>query len=153
MAAIALITWIITASAGLFLLAIWLIEYDREFQTAAATRLPVPVITSHVLLALSGLVIWAFYLVADSDRLAWTAVIILLVVATLGLVMAVRWIGVYRTFAFSRTRRPAAGDPPGSRPVAPPERNFPVPVVIGHGLFAVLTLLLVLLTALRSAIG
>jgi hypothetical protein len=153
MGVVALITWIITASAGLFLLAIWLIEYDREYQTASATRLPVPVIASHVLLAVTGLVIWAVYLVAENDRLAWTAVVILLVVATLGLVMAVRWIGVYRAFTVARARRPAPADAPGSRPIAPPERNFPVPVVIGHGIFAVLTLLLVLLTALRSGIG
>ena len=148
MGAIALITWIITASAGLFLLAIWLIEYDREFQTAAATRLPVPVITSHVLLALGGLVLWAVYLVADNDRLAWVAGIMLLLVAMLGLVMAVRWIGVYRTF--TARNHQAAGDGPGSRPLVPPERNFPVPVVVGHGVFAVVTLLLVLITALSK---
>ncbi|HEY2551917.1 MAG TPA: hypothetical protein VGI64_15200 [Streptosporangiaceae bacterium] len=149
MGVIALITWIITASGGLFLLAIWLIEYDREFQTAAATRLPVPVLVSHVLLALTGLVVWSVYLVADIARLAWLAGVMLLLVAMLGLVMAVRWIGVYRTFTTARIRQPA-GDAPGSRAVAPPERNFPVPVVIGHGVFAVVTLLLVLLTALRA---
>src|SRR5258708_39286767 len=53
------LTWLITASAGLYLLAIWLIEYDREFQSAAATRLPVPVISAHVLLAVGGLAVWA----------------------------------------------------------------------------------------------
>jgi len=37
------------------LLAIWLIEYDREFQRAAATRLPVPVIFLHAVLAVGGL--------------------------------------------------------------------------------------------------
>ena len=31
-------------------------EYDREFQTAAATRLPVPLISSHALLGLGGLI-------------------------------------------------------------------------------------------------
>src|SRR5262249_10853444 len=139
-----------TASGGLFLLAIWLIEYDREFQTAAATRLPVPVITSHVLLALGGLVVWAFYLVADNGRLAWVASIMLLVVAMLGLIIAVRGVCWSRTFTAGRTRRRDGGEPPGSRPLAPPERNFPVPVVIGHGVFAVITLLLVLLTALRK---
>ena len=29
----ALLTWIITAGAGLYLLTIWLIEYDGEFQS------------------------------------------------------------------------------------------------------------------------
>jgi hypothetical protein len=36
----AVITWVVTVLAGFFLLSIWIIEYDREFQSAAATRLP-----------------------------------------------------------------------------------------------------------------
>ena len=51
----ALLTWMMTAAGGLYLLTIWLIEYDREFQSVAATRLPVPVISSHALLAVTGL--------------------------------------------------------------------------------------------------
>ena len=42
MGLIALIAWLTTAGAGLYLLAVWLIEYDRDFQRAAATRLPIP---------------------------------------------------------------------------------------------------------------
>src|SRR5258707_3325773 len=95
MALVALVTWLITASAGLYLLAIWLIEYDREFQSAAATRLPVPVISAHVLLAVGGLAVWALYLITDSYRLAWVAVAVLVVVALLGLTMAARWVSVY----------------------------------------------------------
>ncbi len=51
MSTAALIAWVITALVGFFLLSIWIIEYDREFQSAAATRLPVPVISAHALLA------------------------------------------------------------------------------------------------------
>ena len=88
----ALFTWIVTASAGLYLLTIWLIEYDREFQSAAATRLPVPVISAHALLAVAGLVVWAGYLITDTPRLAYAAALTLVVVATLGLIMAARWV-------------------------------------------------------------
>ena len=94
-----LIAWILTAGAGLYLLTIWLIEYDREFQSAAATRLPVPVISAHALLAMSGLVVWGIYLLTDTDRLAWLATFILAPVALFGFVMAARWIVVYRTHA------------------------------------------------------
>ncbi len=146
MSVVALITWIITGALGLFLLAIWLIEYDRDFQRAAATRLPVPVISAHALLAVVGLVVWVSYILADSRRLAWTAVIILATGAMLGLIMAVRWIEVYRTFTAAKTG--AAAD---SAPAIPPERNFPVPVVIAHGLFAVTTVALVLLTAISAS--
>ena len=141
MTVVALITWLTTAAAGLYLLAIWLIEYDREFQSAAATRLPVPVISTHVLLAVGGLVVWVVYLITDVRQLAITAALILVAVALLGLTMAFRWVAVYRapTAAADDARAPAA---------VPPERHFPLPVVIGHGIFAVTTVVLVLLTAL-----
>jgi hypothetical protein len=138
----ALATWITTAGGGLYLLTIWLIEYDREFQSAAATRLPVPVISAHALLAVAGLVVWVAYLITDSPRLAWAAAITLAVVATLGVTMAARWVMVYRVHG-SPTTKGARGGIPG-----PPERNFPLPVVIGHGIFAAVTIVLVLLTAL-----
>src|SRR6202046_1459566 len=110
----ALLTWIITAGAGLYLLTIWLIEYDGEFQSAAATRLPVPVISAHALLAVAGLVVWVSYILVDNRRLAWAALIILETGAMLGLIMAVRWIGVYRTVTAARTG--AAPDPASAEP-------------------------------------
>ena len=159
----ALLTWIMTAAGGLYLLTIWLIEYDREFQSVAATRLPVPVISSHALLAVTGLVLWAIYLITDIPGLDWLVAAILGVVAILGLTMAARWIGVYRAYG-SRSRRarvPVAvpvgagaggyGAAPGNRMAIPPERHFPVSVVILHGVFATATVVLVLLTALTKS--
>ena len=144
MSVAALFTWMVTILGGLTLLVIWIIEYDREFQTAAATRLPVPVISAHVLLGMGGLMLWAVYLLADEERLAWATVATLGAVALLGLLMAARWIGVYRAFA----------DPGPSltrTTTAPPERSFPLPVVVAHGLLAVTTLVLVLFTALGES--
>jgi hypothetical protein len=135
MSAAALFTWMATVLVGLVLLIIWLMEYDRDFQTAAATRLPVPVISAHALLGIGGLLVWGFYLVTDADPLAWTSVADLGVVATLGLVMAARWVGVYRAYAA-----------PGSSPqmvAVPPERHFPRPVIVIHGLCAIATVVLV----------
>jgi len=123
------------------LLVIWIIEYDREFQAAAATRLPVPVISAHALLGLSGLMLWVAYLLIDKERLAWATVCVLGAVAILGLVMAVRWVGVYRTVA-------APGPSLTRSVIVPPERNFPLPVVVLHGVLAVTTVVLVLFTAL-----
>jgi hypothetical protein len=143
----ALLTWIITAGAGLYLLTIWLIEYDREFQSAAATRLPVPVISAHALLAMAGLVVWGVYLITDTPRLAVAAAATLIVVAALGLTMAARWFSVYRAHDAAAVRGDRAGI------TVPPERNFPLPVVIGHGLFAVATLVLVVVTAVGEVRG
>ena len=137
----ALFAWLLTIFGGIILLMIWIIEYDSEFQSAAATRLPVPVISAHALLGMGGLVLWLSYILIDQERLAWASVAVLGTVAVLGLVMAARWVRVYRTFAhpgpsLTRKRR------------VPPERNFPVPVVVAHGILAVTTLVLVLVSTL-----
>jgi hypothetical protein len=136
MSVAALFTWMATVLAGLVLLVIWLMEYDRDFQTVAATRLPAPVISAHALLGGGGLMVWGFYLVTDDDPLAYATVAVLGIVAVLGLVMAARWIGVYRAYA-------APGSSPMRVIAVPPERHFPRPVIVVHGLFAVATLALV----------
>jgi|HubBroStandDraft_1064217.scaffolds.fasta_scaffold05175_4 hypothetical protein len=133
MSAVALIAWIITLLGGMFLLAIWLIEYDPAIQRAAATRLPVPVISGHAALAVAGLIVWVSYLVTGDDAFALVTLAILAIVVGLGTTMALRWIKVYRS------------EPD---PLVPPERHFPLSVVIGHGIFAGTTVVLVLLTTL-----
>ncbi|MBO0834126.1 MAG: hypothetical protein J2P28_01240 [Actinobacteria bacterium] len=167
-----MITWITAAAGGLYLVSIWLIEYDKEYQSAAATRLPPLVLAAHVTLAAGGLVVWVAYMVNNTHTLAWTAVLALVLAATLGLIMAIRWISVYRDVRALRQAAKAGTTPPGTSTqialnaaaspvgwrriatlgrgveVGPPERNFPLPVVIGHGVFAVATLTLVLLIAL-----
>ena len=139
----ALFAWLLTVCGGLILLMIWIIEYDSDFQSTVATRLPVPVISAHALLALGGLTVWLSYILIDQDRLAWISVAILAVVVLLGLGMASRWIRVYRTFA-------KPGPSLASKRTVPPERHFPVPVVIIHGLLGVTTIVLVLVTTLGS---
>ncbi len=67
----ALFTWMVTISAGLALFVISIIEYDREFQSAAATRLPVPVISAHALLGTFSLMLWIGYLLLGKEPLAW----------------------------------------------------------------------------------
>jgi hypothetical protein len=162
MSLIALVTWIATAGGGLYLLSIWLIEYDKDFQSVTATRLPPAVLTAHVLLAGGGLLAWIGYLILDQERLAWTAVAAVLLAATLGTTMAIRWVGVYRVVRASRRAHPElaaghltlVGGPtqvptlPYGQDLGPPERNFPLPVVVAHGAFAAVTVTLVLLTAL-----
>jgi hypothetical protein len=141
----ALITWFAAVVVGLCLLAIWLIEYDKS---DVDSHLPRTMVSAHGMLAVAGLVVWSAYVDGGTSRLAWTAVLILAVVAVLGLTMAGRWIGVYRMY-----RTPSAVVvPTGARGAAgadavPPERKFPVPVVIAHGVLAVATIVIVLLTA------
>jgi manganese efflux pump family protein len=159
MSVIGLITWILTAGFGLFLLVIWLIEYDKEFQSVAATRLPPPVLAGHVLAGVGGLMLWVAYLILHDGTLAWYCVIALVVAATLGLTMAIRWVSVYRAkragdrlaVAGLSASGVAGGRPSRAAAYGPPERNFPLPAVIIHGVCAVTTLSLVLLVAVGGS--
>jgi hypothetical protein len=152
MAVAALITWLVTAAGGLVLLGTWMARggaRTANTKVAAATaratggltgpppsKLTPPLVFGHVLLAVAGLVVWIGYVATDNEALAWTAFILLIPVALLGFTMLARWL--------------SAGDHRRSHHTgaARPESHFPVAVVAGHGLFAVATVLLVLLTAL-----
>ena len=140
------ITWFATVLMGLFMLAVWLIENDVTGQGVARSRLPVPVIFTHLGLAATGLSVWVAFLIFNRKSLAWTAVGILVAIAVLGATMFLRWIPVYRGPAWSAS----LPQPPGSFVAVPAEGNFPVVVVTAHGLLAVSTLVLALLTALGN---
>jgi hypothetical protein len=124
----ALIVWVATALGGFTLLGMWLRAGGARAATAGGptTRLAPPLILGHFGLAAGGLVLWIVYLAVDRTGLAWAALAVLVVVAGLGDVMFARWLR-------------APGDV---------ERTFPRPLVFGHGLLAVTTVVLVLLTAL-----
>jgi hypothetical protein len=141
----ALISWLVTAFVGLYLLAVWLIENDVTHRGAAASRLPAPVIFGHILFALTGLVFWVIHLLSHSTTLGWTAFGLLIAIAALGLTMFTRWIPVHIAYV-------AAESGKHGRQLAdydfPAERAFPLPVVVGHGLLASTTFTLVLLAML-----
>jgi hypothetical protein len=157
------ITWFITICFGLLLLGIWLVEYDRDGRQGGSSRLPVPVLSGHALLGVAGVPVWLVYMVTGDDKLAKVAALMLGGVAVLGLIMVLRWLGVYRAY---RAQAASAAQPaPAAHavivsargafgpvtspalPASPPERNFPVAVVLCHGVFAVATVILVLLAA------
>jgi hypothetical protein len=125
---------------------VWLIENDVTSHGVARSRLPVPIIFTHLGLAATGLSVWVAFLIFNRKSLAWTAVGILIAIAVLGATMFLRWIPVYRGPAR------AAGLPQasGGLVAVPAEGNFPVVVVTAHGLLAVSTLVLALLTALGN---
>ena len=161
---VALIVWFVTALWGLYMLAVWLIENDATRQGSAASRLPLPVILSHVTFAVTGLVVWVVYLLVDRPVLAWIAVGILVAIALLGLTMFARWIPVYRMaddevsvpvaamsgggLAATPEAAPSGVPGVGSLGELPAEGSFPLLIVLAHGVFAVSTVVLVVLTAL-----
>ena len=80
----------------------------------------------------------------DSTAYVWIALIVLAPVAILGLVMFARWLPTYR----SSHATISAGGGSDASGETPPERSFPVAIVGGHGVLAVVTVILVLLTML-----
>ena len=134
----ALVTWVLTAGGGFVLLATWLRRGGMQQGPEGGSRIRPPLILSHFLLAAGGLVVWIVYLVADKDVLAWIAFAMLAVVALLGWTMFAIWL------RRRRTREGAVDAAPG----VPAEQHFPVPIVALHGVLAVTTVVLVLLTAL-----
>jgi hypothetical protein len=162
---IALLVWFITVLWGLYMLTVWLIESDATRQGSADSRLPLPVILTHMVLALTGLGIWVVYLLLDRPVLAWVAVGDLGAIVAVGTAMFARWIPVYRSTGGAAVRAPTRAAPVASvfTPAAgvaaagnetavvtdmPAEGNFPLVVVVAHGLFATATVTFVVLTAL-----
>ena len=126
MAVTALITWLITAVGGFFMLARWI--GGGGHRPGGGSRLSPAMVFTHFALAAAGLVVWIIYVAAGSDALTWVAFVLLLPTALLGFAMFARWLG--------------------SRGASTPESRFPMAVVLGHGAFAATTLVLVLLAAL-----
>jgi hypothetical protein len=147
MVLVALISWIMTVCAGLYLLAIWLIEYDISAPGGAVSKLPRTLISGHGVLASSGLLVWIGYLILDRDMLGWIALATLGTVIVLGLTMLGRWIVVRRALGAALRARPHDVFA-RARVAAPAESHFPVPVVVAHGVLAFSTITLVLLTVL-----
>jgi manganese efflux pump family protein len=135
----ALITWILTALGGFFLLATWV--RNGGHRRPSNSRFPPALIFGHFGLAAAGLIVWIIYVASDSNALAWIAFILLVPVALLGFTMFARWLPSYRR------RGTLTGAAQTATASAPAERSFPIAVVAGHGVLAVVTVVLVLLTA------
>ena len=129
----ALVTWLVTAIGGFVLLGTWFAKGGHRRGGAHESRFPAPLILAHFLLAAVGLVLWIAYVASDDDGLTWPAFALVAVVALLGFTMFFRWLPQVRQ------RRTTAGTA---------EAQLPVAVVVGHGLFAATTLVLVLLAAI-----
>jgi len=148
----ALVAWVFTALGGFVMLGRWISRGGLRQQRSGATHFPASLVFSHFGLAAGGLVVWISYLLTDQIRLAWVAFVLLIPVVLLGFVMLARWVPVYQgraVTAGASSARARAGS--GLAEVQPAERHLQVPVVVAHGLFAVVTVVLVLMAALGAA--
>ena len=137
----ALATWVLAALMGGYLFATWIANGGlRPHSGDRPSRFAPQLIFGHGGLAATGLAVWVGYLFVGMTALAWVALGILAVVATLGATMFGLWLRAGH--GLPRGRHVA-----GPRHVA--EDHLPPPAVLVHGLFAVSTVGLVLVTALQ----
>jgi hypothetical protein len=178
----ALIAWLVTAGSGAYVLGRWLSHGGSLRRRTGGTGAPPAVIFGHFGLALTGLVIWIVYMVAGWAALAWTAVGVLLPVAGLGMAaLAIGLPGLPSLPGLPGRPVPAVagsaavgsstgGSAPGradsgsttgtdrlatggpGRATSAKRRLSPL-IVVGHGVAAVTTMLLVLLAALGVGLG
>lgn len=141
----ALCGWLLAAGSGSYILGGWIRRSGIRGLRARDAGLPPVVIFGHFTLAVAGLLVWVIYLATSQAALAWAAVGLLLPVAALGMAMV--------TLGPSGDRGPGTSSAAGQRAaqVAPAGRRTPVLVVVGHGLLAVSTVLLVVLAALGAS--
>jgi preprotein translocase subunit SecG len=142
----ALVTWLITAGFGSFMLARWIGRGGLRRAGGTTTHFPPALVFSHFLLAAAGLIVWIVYLVTEMSVLAWVAVAGLVLVALLGGVLVRRWA------ADGRAAMRASGRS-GAAELDLAEQHIPRAPVVLHGVFAVSTLVLVLLIALGIGEG
>lgn len=136
----ALIAWILTALGGSLMFSIWLRRGGLREPANSRIR-PPSLIYGHAAIGWAGLALWVVYLFDLFPNLAWIDFIILLLQASIGLTM-------YALTRPSAERSPAVLATENTQEVVPPEHHFPMMVVRGHGAMAVLTTILVLLSAI-----
>lgn len=146
MSIVALVTWIITAGFGFFMLIRWATRGGVRKVDGAETHLPPVRVFTHAGLAAAGLVVWIIYLITGATLLAWIAVAALVIVAIIGGVMVRQWAKDGRAAMAAAAAGAAPSTGGGGTDLA--EQHIPRPPVVLHGIFAVTTAVLVLLTAL-----
>ncbi|HEY5783610.1 MAG TPA: hypothetical protein VIT65_02430 [Microlunatus sp.] len=136
MAIAALITWVITAGVGSYMVATW--RRHGGLRGGRTTHLPPARVFTHLGLAVFGLVLWIIFVATGGVVWSWIAASALVVVAVLGGVLVRRWVVDGRL---------AMSGSPSASPEELAEQHIARPVVIVHGVFATITFILVVLAA------
>ena len=137
----ALVTWLITAGFGSFMLIRWATSGGLRQVPGAGTNFPRVRVFAHFGLAAAGLIVWIIYLVTGNTILAWIAAADLILVALLGGLLVRQWTKDGRAAMAGAVRSDGGG-------VDLAEQHIPRPPVVLHGVFAVSTAILVVLSAI-----
>jgi hypothetical protein len=137
----ALVTWLITAGFGSFMLIRWATSGGLRQVPGAGTNFPRVRVFAHFGLAAAGLIVWIVYLVTGNTILAWIAAADLILVALLGGLLVRQWSKDGRAAMAGAVRSDGGG-------IDLAEQHIQRPPVVLHGVFAVSTVILVLLSAI-----
>ena len=152
----ALVTWLIAAGFGFFMLLRWATRGGVRKVEGAGSNLPAARVFTHFGLAAAGLILWIVYLVTHISLLAWIAFADLILIALLGVLMVRQWAKDGR-IAMAAAQSGAGGTAAGGSAAGGTatggidlaEQHIPRAPVVLHGIFAVSTVILVLLAALE----
>jgi hypothetical protein len=86
-----LVMWVVTASLGGYMLSTWIARGGMRRQRGKEAGLPRFIVLGHMGLALTGLSLWAAYVLTGLAALAWTGVAVLMAVIGLGVSMVTLW--------------------------------------------------------------
>jgi hypothetical protein len=110
-----LLSWLVTASLGAFMLRTWLARDGLRRERAREGGLPPLLIFGHAALAVSGLLLWIGYLASGARPLAWAGVGALMVTVCLGLCTVTLWTP-YPARRPGERRVPGSADVPAATP-------------------------------------
>lgn len=86
-----LVTWLLTAGLGAYMLRTWIARGGPRMKRAGDDRLPPVVVYGHASLALTGLAVWISYVASHMAALAWCGACLLMPVIGLGAAMVTVW--------------------------------------------------------------
>jgi hypothetical protein len=132
----ALVMWVLTAAGGLYPLVGWLSTGGLRRPSTKITRFPAALVVGHPALAVLALGTWVAFVLTARSIYAWSAFWGLVLVALLGFVLLTRWL---------------TGEG-GGKHARGVRQGFPV-ATVAHGVVALLTFVLVLLTAIGVSRG
>jgi hypothetical protein len=159
----ALASWIVTAAAGLYLLAGWLTRTPSGRRRIRAAGPPPAVIGGHASLGLAGLGVWIAFMATAAPALSWIAVGITFLAAGLGMATLLTAMPDPQRSgpltANTGTANTGTGNTPTANSVTGgsvastmgiPAARPPVLVIALHGGLATITILVVLLAAIGA---
>jgi hypothetical protein len=106
----ALITWLLDAGSGAYMLGTWIVRGGLRRQRATGDRLAPALVFAHFGMATTGLLVWVSFLVTRWAFLGWLAIGVLMLVIGLGISTVTLWT------PFPARRAPAGADPGAGGP-------------------------------------